>query len=74
VQLFKKLIKVKSSCGESSQAHVFFGRESTLGIRVVLKQYNGTKKRAILKEVKVFTLLEVRRQKNINSDQLKCQI
>jgi len=38
VQLFKEEIIVESCSAKSSQAVVFFGREATLKIRVVLKQ------------------------------------
>ena len=58
VQLFKTEMIVESGSGQSSQAYVFFGRESVLRIRVVLKQYKGIQKKAILREIKIFTLLE----------------
>ena len=58
---FDKKIKIESSSDRSAQAKVFFGRESDLGIRVVLKQYklnlNG-----MFREIKIFTELE--REKN----------
>ena len=44
VQLFKDDIIVESDSGQSGQAHVFFGREASLGIRVVLKQFMGADK------------------------------
>lgn len=40
VLLFNSNIIVERSSSKSSQAVVFFGRETNLGIRVVLKQYN----------------------------------
>ena len=49
---------VESGSGQSSQAYVFFGREKSLKIRVVLKQYKGYDKKSILREIKIFTLLE----------------
>ena len=67
MKLFNHAIIVEKSSGQSSQAHVFFGRESTLGIRVVLKQYIGIKKKSILAEIKVFTLIEALRQEQTNS-------
>lgn len=73
VQLFTKNITVESSSDKSSQAVIFFGRETSLGIRVVLKQYNGVKMRSILSEIKVFTLLEQKRQDQAGSE-LKRQI
>jgi hypothetical protein len=48
---------VEGGCGNSSQAHVFFGREKNLRIRVVVKQYKGSHKHAITCEIKIFTLL-----------------
>jgi serine/threonine protein kinase len=68
VQLFKNDIIVESSSSESAQATVFFGRDATLLIRVVLKQYAGVKKKAIMTEVKVFTLLEQARQQESGND------
>lgn len=62
VQLFNSRIDVESYSAKSSQAVVFFGREKTLGIRVVCKQYTQHKKHSILSEIKVFTLLESLRQ------------
>jgi len=64
VNLFNNEIVVESYSSKSSQALVFFGREKSLGIRVVLKQYIGTKKKSIMAEIKVFTLLESLRQQN----------
>jgi hypothetical protein len=61
---------VESGSGESSQAYVFFGRESSLKIRVVLKQYKGTNKKAILREIKIFTLLENRKKELSGNDLL----
>ena len=36
---------------------MFFGRERNLNIRVVIKQYKGTNKEAIMSEIKIFTRL-----------------
>lgn len=68
MQLFNKNIKVESSSGKSTQAHIFLGRESKLGIRVVLKQYIGQKKKSIIAEIKTFTLLENLRQELAGKD------
>ena len=68
VYLFKNDIIVESSSGQSSQAIVFFGRDATLMIRVVLKQYIGTKKKSIMSEIKIFTLLENVRQEQSGND------
>ena len=73
VKLFKKNIIVEKSSGNSSQAHIFFGREPILGIRVVVKQYIGIKKNSILAEIKTFTLLEQLRQEQAGSE-LKKQV
>ena len=72
--MFKNLIIVENSSGQSSQAHVFFGKEATLGIRVVLKQYIGAKKKGIMAEIKLFTLIELFRQEQTKSEQLKSHI
>lgn len=60
---------VESGSGDFSQANVFFGREKNLKIKVVLKKYSGKKKKAILKEIKIFTLLE-NLKKNIAGNDL----
>lgn len=66
--MFKNEIVVESSSGDSSQAAVFFGREATLQIRVVLKQYTGSGKKSILSEIKVLSLFEEARIKQSGSD------
>ena len=58
VKLFSDDIIVESDSGESSQAHVYFGREASLGIRVVLKQFIGSDKSSFVSEIKVFSLIE----------------
>ena len=50
---------------------MFFGREAELKIRVVLKQYHGNKKRAILAEIKIFTLLEKLKKNQAGCDLIK---
>ena len=57
VRFFQKQIKVESHSSESSQAAVFFGRETNLGIRVVLKQYKSNL-HGIFREIKIFTEIE----------------
>jgi serine/threonine protein kinase len=64
---------VESGSGQSSQAYVFFGRESSLRIRVVLKQYKGVNKKAIIREMKIFTLLE-NLKKELSGNDLGCVI
>ena len=68
MQLFKKEIIVESGSGQSSQAYVFFGREKSLKIRVVLKQYKGGNKKSILREIKIFTLLENYKKSQTGND------
>ena len=58
---FVDKIKIESASESSAQAKVFFGRETDLGIRVVLKQYKFNLK-GMLRELKVFT--EIERLKN----------
>lgn len=59
VMFFTNEIIVEKSSADSAQSIVFFGRESTMFIRVVLKQYSGKCFKSIFKEIKIFTLLEV---------------
>ena len=58
VQFFKEEIKVERVCANSGQAVVFFGRDSVMGIRVVLKQYKLAQFKGIFRELKIFTYLE----------------
>ena len=58
---FENKIKIENRSKESSQACIFFGRETDLGIRVVLKQYK-TKLTGLYREIKIFT--EIERLKN----------
>jgi hypothetical protein len=55
--LFGNDVIVEGGSGKSSQAYVFFGREKKLKIRVVIKQYKGNSRQAIMCEIKIFTLL-----------------
>ena len=48
---------MESHTTDSAQAAVFFGRHTDLGIKVVLKQYNGNLS-GLCREIKVFTELE----------------
>ena len=57
MRLFTNDVIVEGGSGKSMQAYVFFGREKNLKIRVVVKQYKGANKKAILSEIKIFTLL-----------------
>jgi len=47
---------------------VFFGRERNLGVRVVLKQYLNSKKKASMAEIKIFTRLEQLRQQRAGTE------
>ena len=42
----------------SAQAVIFFGKEVNMGIKIVLKQYTGVTFDEIIREIKLFTLLE----------------
>jgi len=56
--LFESRIEVDAQRIISGQAVVFFGREKTLGIRVVLKQYKAIESSSFLSEIKIFSHLE----------------
>jgi serine/threonine protein kinase len=71
VQLFTNDIVVEGGTGKSSQAYVFFGREKSLKIRVVLKQYKGSDRKSILSEIKIFTLLESLKKEESGSELLQ---
>ena len=47
--------------GSSAQANVFFGHETSTGVKVVVKQYTMEKFKGIFREIKVFTHLEERK-------------
>ena len=51
-------VEVEKSSADSAQSVVYFGREATLQIRVVLKQYRRKSFRNMLREIKIFSLLE----------------
>ena len=57
VQLFHSHIKVENSSSKSSQATVFYGRETKLNIPIVIKQYRG-RLQGMFRELKVFTEIE----------------
>ena len=56
-QLFKSNITVKKSSSSSSQATVFYCKETKLNIPVVIKQYKG-RLQGMFRELKVFTEIE----------------
>ena len=58
MKLFSKEVVTESSSGDSSQARVYFGREATLGIRVVVKQYTHLALNSFMQEVKIFAKLD----------------
>ena len=66
---FKDRITVKRTVGDSAQALIFFGRETNIGNRVVLKQYTGETFEEIIREIKVFTELEKDRYITGNQEQ-----
>jgi serine/threonine protein kinase len=55
-------VNVEKSSADSAQSIVFFGRESSMKIRVVLKQYSGKSFKSIFKEIKIFTMLEAHKK------------
>ena len=57
VYFFHNKISVESFSSKSAQAKVFFGRETNLSIKVVLKQYK-TNLKGLYRELKLFTELE----------------
>ena len=61
-------IDVAQSSSSSNKAHVFFGRENNLGIKVVLKQYQNDL-RGFFREIRIFTELERIRKNTGNSNQ-----
>jgi len=71
VELFADAFIMESSSGFSSQGIVFFGREKTLGIRVVVKQFSGSKRRQIAHEIKVLSEFERFRQTNVGNQLVK---
>jgi len=51
-------IFVEKSSADSAQSIVYFGEETTMGIRVVLKQYLSDSFQSMYRELKIFTLLQ----------------
>ena len=68
VLFFKKEIKIEHTNSESAQAVVFFGRETDMGVRVVLKQYKGEAFDGIFRELKMFTYMENRKNSQLDQD------
>lgn len=69
VEFYTKEVDVEKSSADSAQSIVFFGRESSMKIRVVLKQYSGKSFESIFKEIKIFTMLEAHK-KSLNTKSL----
>ena len=61
VLFFADKIIVERISSSSAQAAVFFGREASMGFKVVLKQYSGRTFHEIIREIKLFTHLEKER-------------
>lgn len=57
VIFFDSEILVEKSSADSAQSVVYFGRESTMGIHVVLKQYLNDSFQSLFRELKIFTLI-----------------
>ena len=64
VIFFKEQIIVERSSSNSAQAVVFFGKEASMGFKVVLKQYKGDTFNEIIREIKLFTQLEKERHQS----------
>lgn len=58
ILFYPEEVEVEKSSADSAQSVVYFGRESTLQIRVVLKQYMRRSFKNMLREIKIFSLLE----------------
>ena len=58
ILFFKERIEVDKILTGSAQAVIFFGTEVNMRMRVVLKQYCGETFEEILREIRLFTLLE----------------
>ena len=58
ILFFKERIEVDKVLTGSAQAVIFFGTEVNMRMRVVLKQYCGDTFGEILREIRLFTLLE----------------
>ena len=58
VIFFSEELKVESVHVDSAQAAIFFGRETSMGVSVVLKQYKGSAFDGIFRELKMFTYME----------------
>lgn len=64
VIFFKEEILVEKSSADSAQSVVYFGEESTMGIRVVLKQYLNDSFQSLFRELKIFTLIQEYKKNN----------
>ena len=69
ILFYSNEVDVERQSSVSSQSVVYFGRETTLKIRVVLKQYMRKSFKNMLREIKIFSLLEKYklRQNNLSS-------
>ncbi len=72
VLFYTKELEIDKSSADSAQSVVYFGRETTLHIRVVLKQYMRRSFKNMLREIKIFSLLEnYKKTQNDQSSLLK---
>ena len=71
VLFFADQIIVERSSTSSAQATVFFGRETNMGFKVVLKQYTGNTFHEIIREIKLFTQIEKQRHKSSTKANIK---
>ena len=58
---FSDRINVEKTFADSAQAVVFYGTEIDMKIEIVLKQYSGSSFKEIIREIKLFTMLEKER-------------
>ena len=70
VLFYLEEVLVEKSSADSAQSIVYFGHETILGIRVVIKQYMRSCFRNMLREIKIFSLLEHFKMKQNNRSSL----
>ena len=58
VLFYPNEVIVEKSSADSAQSVVYFGRESNLYIRIVLKQYLRQSFKNMIRDIKIFSLLE----------------
>lgn len=66
--LFVNNVIVESNSGDYIKSFAFFGRERNLNVRVIIKQYTGNHNDGIIKEIQLYSLLEVMIEKQTRQD------